>query len=135
VQAAVRGAGWGFYFPAAAGLLPQTVPADQRAQANAMYRIGINGAQIGGAALGGILAGLAGPGWGLAVDAVSFAVAGALREEFPAFRIWREANGERTRYVAQRLHPGTRPHTVVTAGLPELRAAIENAISPDATSP
>lgn len=84
--AAARGVGLGFYFPAAAGLLPQTVPADQRAQANAMDRIGRNGAQIGGAALGGVLVGLAGPGWGLAADAASFAIAGALRAgmRFPA---------------------------------------------------
>ncbi|MGI8451347.1 MAG: MFS transporter [Streptosporangiaceae bacterium] len=84
--AAARGVGTGFYFPASSGLLPQTVPADQRAPANAMDRIGRNGGQIGGAALGGVLVGLAGPGWGLAVDAVSFAVAAALRAgmRFPA---------------------------------------------------
>jgi MFS family permease len=84
--ATVRGVGTGFYFPASSGLLPQTVPADQRASANALDRIGRNGGQIGGAALGGVLVGLAGPGWGLAVDAVSFAAAAALRAgmRFPA---------------------------------------------------
>ena len=84
--AAARGVGTGFYLPAAEGLLPHTVPADQRAPANALDRIGRNSGQIGGAALGGVLVGLAGPGWGLAVDAVSFAVAGALRAgmRFPA---------------------------------------------------
>ena len=84
--AAARGVGSGFYLPAAEGLLPHTVPADQRAPANALDRIGRNSGQIGGAALGGVLVGLAGPGWGLAVDAVSFAVAGALRAgmRFPA---------------------------------------------------
>jgi MFS family permease len=84
--AALRGVGLGFYFPAAQGLLPQTVPADQRSAANAIDRVGRNGGQIGGAALGGVLVGLAGPGWGLAVDAASFAVACALRAgmRFPA---------------------------------------------------
>ncbi len=84
--AAARGVGTGFYLPAAEGLLPHTVPAGQRAQANAMDRIGRNGGQIGGAALGGVLVGRAGPGWGLAADAVSFAVAAALRAgmRFPA---------------------------------------------------
>ena len=84
--AAARGVGSGFYLPAAEGLLPHTVPADQRAPANALDRIGRNSGQIGGAALGGVLVGLAGPGWGLAADAVSFAVAGALRAgmRFPA---------------------------------------------------
>jgi len=77
--AAAGGAGIGFYYPAAQGLLPQTVPADQRPQANALDRTGRNAAEIGGAALGGLLVGLAGPGWGLAIDAASFAAAGALR--------------------------------------------------------
>jgi MFS family permease len=77
--AAVRGVGISFFSPASEGLLPETVPASQRAQANAMNGIGLNGAQIGGAAVGGVLVGLAGPGWGLAADAASFALAGALR--------------------------------------------------------
>jgi MFS family permease len=77
--AAAGGAGLGFYYPAAQGLLPQTVPASQRAQANALDRTGRNAASIAGAALGGLLIGIAGPGWGLAVDAASYLVAGALR--------------------------------------------------------
>jgi MFS family permease len=79
VLAAVRGTGLGFYYPASQGLLPQTVPENDRAQANALARTGRNGAGITGASLGGILVGLAGPGWGLAVDAISFAIATALR--------------------------------------------------------
>jgi MFS family permease len=86
VLAAVRGMGLGFYYPASQGLLPQTVPENDRAQANALARTGRNGAGITGASLGGILVGLAGPGWGLAVDAISFAIATALRAgmRFPA---------------------------------------------------
>lgn len=86
VLGAVAGAGLGVYFPAAEGLLPQTVPEDQRAQANAIDRTGQNAASIGGAALGGILVGAVGPGWGLAIDAASFAIAGAMRAgmRFPA---------------------------------------------------
>ena len=64
VLAAVRGMGLGFYYPASQGLLPQTVPENDRAQANALARTGRNGAGICGASLGGILVGLAGPGWG-----------------------------------------------------------------------
>jgi MFS family permease len=79
VLSALRGTGLGFYFPASVGLLPQTIPADQRAQANAIDRVGRNSAQIGGTALGGIIVGLAGPGWGLAADAASFSVAAVLR--------------------------------------------------------
>jgi MFS family permease len=77
--AAGGGAGAGLGYPAAQGLLPQTVPADQRAQANALDRTVRSAASIGGAALGGLLIGLAGPGWGLAIDAASFGAAAALR--------------------------------------------------------
>ena len=77
--AAAGGAGFGLYYPAAQGLLPQTVPASQRAQANALYRACRNAASIGGAALGGLITGLAGPGWALAADAASFTAAAALR--------------------------------------------------------
>ncbi len=77
--AAVAGAGTGVSYPASAGLLPQTVPAAQWPAANAVDRTGRNAATIGGSALGGVLVGLAGPGWGLAIDAASFVVAGALR--------------------------------------------------------
>jgi hypothetical protein len=52
----------------------------------------------------------------------------ALRADFPQFRIWREVTGDRCRYVAQRLHPGTAPHTVVTADLGELRSVLNDAI-------
>jgi predicted MFS family arabinose efflux permease len=55
------------------------VPASQRAQANALYRTGRSAASIGGAALGGLITGLAGPGWALAADAASFTAAAALR--------------------------------------------------------
>jgi MFS family permease len=84
--AAIRGIGLGFYLPAAQGLLPQTVPAHQLSQANAVDRVGRNGALIAGSGLGGILVGWAGPGWGLLVDGASFAIAAALRTgmRFPA---------------------------------------------------
>jgi MFS family permease len=79
VLAAVRGTGLGLYYPAAQGLLPQTVAEEDRPQANAISRIGRNTSGIAGAALGGLLVAAAGPAWGLAVDAASFAVAAALR--------------------------------------------------------
>jgi MFS family permease len=79
VLAALGGLAFGFYLPAASGLLPQTVSPAERPRANAIDRAGMNAATICGAALGGLVAGTAGPGWGLAADALSFAVAGALR--------------------------------------------------------
>lgn len=61
--------------PASAAATPQTVPAALIQQANALIRLGINTGMIGGAALGGLLVAAVGPGWGLAVDAFTFAVA------------------------------------------------------------
>lgn len=84
--AAASGAGLGFFMPAATGLLPQTVGEAQLSQANAMNRVGSSLAQICGAAAGGIVVAVTGPGWGLAADAASFAFAAALRAgmRFPA---------------------------------------------------
>lgn len=48
----------------------------------------------------------------------------ALQQDFPGFRIWPEATGERVRLVAVRRQHGTRPHTVVTADLAELRSLL-----------
>jgi predicted MFS family arabinose efflux permease len=79
VLTALRGIGFGFYFPAAQGLLPQTVEPGQLSSANAMVRLSLNGAQIGGAAFGGLVVAVIGPGWGLIVDASSYGVAALLR--------------------------------------------------------
>lgn len=76
---AVRGSAYGFYQPAARGLLPHTVPPDQLAAANAWDRLGFNTAQIGGAALGGISIAVLGVSTTIAVDAVTFLIAGLLR--------------------------------------------------------
>jgi MFS family permease len=76
---AARGCAFGFYMPAAQGLLPQTVAADQLASANGVRRLSLNGAQIGGAVFGGVLVGAVGPGWGLVADAASYALAAAGR--------------------------------------------------------
>jgi MFS family permease len=75
---AVNGTVSAFAFPAASALLAQTVPEEIRKQANAINRLGINAAMISGSALGGLLVAAVGPGWGLAADAATFAVAGAL---------------------------------------------------------
>jgi len=60
--------------PASSALVPQTVPAELRQSANALNRMGANAAQILGTSIGGILVAAVGPGWGLAVDASSFAL-------------------------------------------------------------
>jgi hypothetical protein len=43
---------------------------------------------------------------------------------FPAFRLWREDAFSGPRYVAQGRSLATRPHTLVTGDLAELRAAL-----------
>lgn len=76
---ALCGAGTAFFNPAAEGMLMATVSGPQANRAFAFFRMAMNGASVGGAALGGAMVALLGPGWVLAVDAAAFAVAGALR--------------------------------------------------------
>ncbi|MFF0155973.1 MFS transporter [Streptomyces sp. NPDC005263] len=73
--AAVNGASSSCYQPAAQALLPQAVPTEFRRAALALSRIAGSSATIVGASLGGVLVAAIGPGWGLAVDALSFALA------------------------------------------------------------
>jgi len=63
-------------FPASAAIVPQTVPVDQLRPANALLRLSLNGGAILGASLGALLIAAVGPGWGLALNAASFALAG-----------------------------------------------------------
>ena len=51
----VRGTADAFFFPAAQGIVPQTVSARLLQEANALLRLSRNGTQIFGAAAGGIL--------------------------------------------------------------------------------
>jgi len=85
---AVNGIVSAFAFPAASALIAQTVPEEIRRQANAINRLGINAAMIVGASVGGLLVAAVGPGWGLAVDAATFAIAACLFAlvRVPAYR-------------------------------------------------
>lgn len=76
---ALGGTGQAFFGPASEGMLMASVSGEQASRAFAVYRMAMNGAGIGGAALGGALVAAVGPGWVLAVDAASFAVAASLR--------------------------------------------------------
>jgi MFS family permease len=75
---AVNGTAVAFIMPAMTGVLPQLVPREQLQQASALGGFARNGGSIAGAALGGIAVAAFGSGWGLAVDAASFAVSAAL---------------------------------------------------------
>ncbi|WP_246113768.1 MFS transporter [Streptomyces montanus] len=76
---ALGGTGQAFFNPAAEGMLMSSVSGEQVGRAFALFRLATQGAGLGGAALGGAMVAAIGPGWVLAVDAVAFAVAGALR--------------------------------------------------------
>ena len=52
-----------------------------------------------------------------------------LQHDFPAYRIWHEALGDHVRLVAVTRQPGASPHTVVTADVAELRAALTHSPS------
>jgi MFS family permease len=75
VLAAVTGAATAFYFPAASGVVPQTVPAGLLQQANALLSLALNATRIGGAALGGLVVAAVGPGTAIAFDAATYAAA------------------------------------------------------------
>lgn len=76
---ALGGTGQAFFNPAAEGMLMSSVRGEQAGRAFAVFRMAMQSAAVGGAALGGALVAVIGPGWVLAVDAAAFAVAGGLR--------------------------------------------------------
>ena len=101
VLSVLNGAVAAVSLPAAGALVPDTVPETQLRPANALLRLGLNGGSILGASAGAGLVAVVGPGWGLAVDAAGFAVAGVL---FGRMRLPRGAaeagQTERTSVVA-----------------------------------
>jgi predicted MFS family arabinose efflux permease len=66
------------WWPAYAGLVPDVVEDEHLQPANAFVSVASNGGLILGNALGGLLVAFVGSGWAIAVDAVSFLVAGLL---------------------------------------------------------
>ncbi|GAA0962410.1 MFS transporter [Frigoribacterium faeni] len=78
VMSVLNGAVAAVSLPAAAALVPETVPVDLLRPANALLRLSVNGGSVVGASAGAGIVALVGPGWGLAVDAAGFALAGAL---------------------------------------------------------
>jgi predicted MFS family arabinose efflux permease len=73
----VNGGSSAFFFPASAGVVPQTVPASLLQQANALLQLAMNTAMIGGAAIAGFLVAGFGPGWAIAIDAGTYFLAAA----------------------------------------------------------
>jgi MFS family permease len=76
--AVVTGAASAFFGPASQGVLPQTVPAEQLHQANALLRLSLNMVRVLGPAVGGVLVAIIGSGWVIGWDAATFAIAAAV---------------------------------------------------------
>ncbi|WP_371679795.1 MFS transporter [Streptomyces sp. NBC_01276] len=90
---ALCGTGTAFFNPAAEGMLLSSVSGEHSNRAFAFFRMAMNGAGIGGAALGGAMIAAIGPGWVLAVDAAAFALAGLLRAFLDVSHVARRAPG------------------------------------------
>jgi len=90
---ALYGIADGFFTPAANGLVPQVVAADELQPANALLGLSESATSILGPAVAGVIVVGAGAGWGLAVDAATFllsaAFLAALRVD-PAAQLVRE---------------------------------------------
>ncbi|HUY25536.1 MAG TPA: MFS transporter [Candidatus Saccharimonadales bacterium] len=78
VLAAVNGAAIAFWYPAVVGLIPSTVSSRHLRQANSLLGLARNSSGVAGAALGGVLVALMGPGVGVEIDAASYLAAGVL---------------------------------------------------------
>jgi MFS family permease len=73
--AALNGFASAFFFPAAQGAVPQTVPAASLQSANSLLGLARNATYITGAALGGLIVAATSPGTAIAVDAASYGLA------------------------------------------------------------
>lgn len=78
VLSAISGCLNALWYPAFTGLLPEVVADEHLKTGNAFVSIASNGGLIMGAATGGLLVSVAGPGAAIAVDALSFLLAGLL---------------------------------------------------------
>lgn len=78
----VMGALFGFlnalWWPAFSGVLPEILPKEELQRGNSVIGLLTNFGYTGGALLGGVIVAFAGSGWALAVDALSFFIAGVL---------------------------------------------------------
>ena len=98
VLAFARSIAASFFFPAQQGLLPQTVPAAMLQPANALLGLTRNATNIGGAAAGGVVVAVAGPGWALAFDAATYFAGAAF---FLPMRITAPPRDASTGFVAE----------------------------------
>jgi MFS family permease len=67
---ALNGIGGAVFYPASNALLPQVVPESLLQEGSSISRLAMNGGQMTGAAVAGVLVAVAGPGWALTLCAV-----------------------------------------------------------------
>lgn len=93
VMGAIFGVLNALWWPAFSGVLPEILPKEQLQRGNSVIGLLTNFGYTGGALLGGALVALAGSGWALAVDALSFFVAGVLVWSIDLPKIVRDESG------------------------------------------
>ncbi len=74
----VYGLAASFFRPAASGIIRDFVEPEQIRDANALIGIGLGSGNIAGPVLGGILVAVAGPGWAIDIDGLSFIISATL---------------------------------------------------------
>src|SRR6201992_976272 len=67
---ALNGIGGAVFYPASNALLPQVVPESLLQEGSSISRLAMNGGQMTGAAVAGVLVAVAGPGWALTICAI-----------------------------------------------------------------
>jgi MFS family permease len=98
---AAGGAGGGLFQPASVAVIGDLVPAGSLRKANAYLNIAGQVAAMGGMLLAGVLVALFGPGWPLAIDALSYAVSAVMLASVATAggktagtsRFWRDLRG------------------------------------------
>jgi MFS family permease len=72
------GASSALFLPASRGAVPQIVPDRDLQAANSLLRLSMNGTNVMGIALGGLLVATVGGGWALAIDAATYLISATL---------------------------------------------------------
>ncbi len=78
IAAGLAGTGSALFLPAATGIVTEFVDVTELQTANSWLRMGQNLALVSGLASSGLVVAVAGAGWALAIDAVSFVLSAAL---------------------------------------------------------
>ena len=82
---AVYGAARAFFGPASTALVPETVPAPDLQRANAVLALSQNITAVVGPGVAGVIVAALQPGWGLAIDALTFVGSAACLVAMPVF--------------------------------------------------